>query len=216
MRVERCGCCVGVQVYGVSWSVYLRQNLANRGVHFKTRNADDSGHYDILGEDLSVAMGMASEARDQGGALLVNCWGGCNRAPSIAVAVLMLNSRLDIVQACVRVMSRRGAILSNRSFRRRLVMLAHRKMRLPLSLGTPDVPQGVSGAYRWDTSSVEELLILCFMATRAGRNFSFPDSTRRTLADHIADARAAQRWSQLLVLQQRKCLLSHIMQWTSW
>jgi len=205
-----------VLVYGVCWSTYLRQNLANRGVHFKTRNADDSDEYDILGEDLSVAMAMASEARDRGGALLVNCWGGCNRAPSIAVAVLMLNSRLDIVQACVRVMSHRGAILSNRSFRRRLVRLAHRKMRLPLSPGALDLPHVVSGAYRWDTPSVEELLVLCFMATRAGRYFSFPDSTRRTLADHIADARAAQRWSQLLVLQQRKCLLSHIMQWPSW
>ena len=172
-------------------------------MEFRTRDADDSDDYDILGEDLTEALSMASDARDRGGALLVNCWGGCNRAPSIAVAVLTLESDLDIAQACAQVMSQRGSILSNRSFRRRLVALAHRNMRLPLSLGPVDIAQSVSGPYRWDALSVEELLILCFMATRAERYFEFPDNTGRTFAVFIADATASRRWSQLVMLQQR-------------
>jgi hypothetical protein len=187
--------------------------LADYGIVFNKREADDSDTYDILEEDFPEARSMASKAKEQGGALLVQCWGGCNRAPSLAVALLMLEENMDVVEAAAHVMARRGAILTNRSFRRRLVTLAYHKNCLPLCLETVDSPRAVPSVYRWDTLSVEELLILAYLATRTRYYSSYYDSNMRSLQAYIADAHMSRQWEQVQRLHQRRQLLSSMLGW---
>ena len=194
-----------------AYSTNLRQQLAHQRVDFRTRRAHDSDNYNILAEDLTEARSVASDARAEGGALLVQRWGGCNRAPSIAVALLMLEANLNLVEACVHVMCHRGEILTNRSFRRRLVILAAQEECLRVCCLPFDVPQPVPGVYRWDTSSAEELLTLCYVATRTGMYFDYLDSTLRTISECIRDAAASQQWEQLCILVERRFLLASIM-----
>jgi protein-tyrosine phosphatase len=190
-----------------------RQCFADRGVIFNTREADHSDTYDVLTEDLPEACTLAQQAMAQHGALLIQCWGGCNRAPSLAVALLMLETELDVVQAAAHVMARRGAILTNRTFRRRLVTLAYEENRLLQCLETVDTPLPIASVYRWDTSSVEELLILAYLATRARYYASFYDGDRRSLQAYIADAHVSRQSEQVQWLHQRHRLLSSLLGW---
>ena len=194
-----------------AYSANPRQQLADQRVDFRSRRAHDSDNYNILAEDLTEARSMASDARSQGGALLVQCWGGCNRAPSIAVALLMLEAKLNLVEACLQVMRNRGEILTNRAFRRQLVKLAAQEDCLPWYGDWWDVPQQEPGVYRWDTSSAEELLTLCYVATRAGMYSDYLDSALRTLSACVAGATASRQWEQLRMLVERRFLLASIM-----
>jgi protein-tyrosine phosphatase len=111
--------------------------LEERGIILIKKDADDSDRFHVLQEELlSDALSTASQAKEQDGALLVQCWGGCNRAPSLAVALLMFEENMDVVEAAAHVMARRGAVLTNRSFRRRLVTLAYRENSRPICLET--------------------------------------------------------------------------------
>ena len=192
----------------------LRSHLEERGIILIKKDADDSDRFNVLQEELlSGALSMASQAKEQDGALLVQCWGGCNRAPSLAVALLMLQEGMDVVQAAARVMAHRGAILTNRSFRRRLVTLAYHENRLPACLERMDEPQAMPSVYRWDTASVEELLVLAYLATRAKYFGSFYDGNMRPLHAYIRDAYMSRQWGEVQRLQQRRQLLSSLLAW---
>ena len=125
----------------------------------------------------------------------------------------MLQEGMDVVQAAAHVMAHRGAILTNRSFRRRLVTLAYHENRLPACLERMDEPQAMPSVYRWDTASVRELLVLAYLATRAKYFGSFYDGNTRPLHAYIRDAYMSRQWGEVQRLQQRRQLLSSLLAW---
>jgi hypothetical protein len=61
---------------------------------------------------LPTGLAIANRAVEQGGAVLVQCWGGVMRAPSLAVALLMWVQHVHVVSAVEMVMAVRGEILT--------------------------------------------------------------------------------------------------------
>jgi hypothetical protein len=157
--------------------------LRHRRIAFTELWASDDPAYDILGVDLVRARRVATEVREASGALLVQCWGGCNRAPTVGTALLMLLDRMAIVDACRSVQAVRGEVLTNRGFRRQLLQVAAREALLQENTLPIQFPCG--GTYRWDTDDIEEFLHLLHVSIVAGSHLSFPDSTGNSFGERL-------------------------------
>eukprot|EP00568_Trieres_chinensis_P005327 CAMPEP_0183307294 /NCGR_PEP_ID=MMETSP0160_2-20130417/17245_1 /TAXON_ID=2839 ORGANISM="Odontella Sinensis, Strain Grunow 1884" /NCGR_SAMPLE_ID=MMETSP0160_2 /ASSEMBLY_ACC=CAM_ASM_000250 /LENGTH=149 /DNA_ID=CAMNT_0025470849 /DNA_START=244 /DNA_END=693 /DNA_ORIENTATION=+ len=103
----------------------LASKLTAVGIPHKYSPGEDDEEYDMIGEHWSSCREFLLEARNKGGKVVVHCAAGMNRSAVIACAAHMILERepvLDVVHNCVD--KRRGFVLSNRSFRRQLCLLA--------------------------------------------------------------------------------------------
>lgn len=179
-----------------------RIQLAVRNVEMTEIRAHDSPSYQILDRHLDQTLEVATRARNVNGAVLVQCWGGCNRAPSIAVALLMKLDRAQLLSACQQVQQVRGEILTNRGFRRQLLQLAVRDELLPC-LGLCNA----QGPYTWDTREPEELVHLLWFAALNGFGLAQLDSSGRSAGDYLMEAAARRNWAQHSRLVRRWMVL---------
>ena len=92
--------------------------------------AQDFSGYEIIHKDLPASLDYACRARDSGGSVLVHCYGGVNRSGAIVIALLMLLERMTLLDATSEVVTKRGFVFSNESFRRQLVILATQEQLL--------------------------------------------------------------------------------------
>lgn len=86
--------------------------------------ADDDSRCDICGDVLVKCRAPVRKALAERRSVLVVCWGGHNRAPAIAVGLLMIFEDLRLSEAVADVVRCRGRVLSNVTFRRQLATLA--------------------------------------------------------------------------------------------
>ena len=92
--------------------------------HYLQISADDEEGYAIIERHLAEARSFIRKAREDGGRCLIHCQAGINRSGCLAVAELMLDQRLTVLEAVERGRLARGVILSNHSFQDQLVALA--------------------------------------------------------------------------------------------
>lgn len=93
-------------------------------------SCEDAEDYPLLAKHLDRGLAFLEQCEAEargGGGLLVHCVMGLNRSASLLVAFLMLRRGLPLLQAVGQVWECRGRspLLTNRSFRRQLVQLAH-------------------------------------------------------------------------------------------
>jgi hypothetical protein len=165
----------------------VRDQLGSRRIAFTVLPACDSPSYNILSEHLREAEQVALAAREVSGAVLVQCWGGCNRAPTVGTALLMCLERRPLVDACGAVQAVRGEILTNQSFRRQLLQLAVEEGLLEEETLPAQLPCDRGRSYRWDTDVVEEFLHLLHVSIVTGDRLSYRDSTGKSFGQHLAD-----------------------------
>lgn len=173
-----------------------RQQLLSRHIQLVTIDAKDSATYDITGPALQQAVAVAREARLQSGALLVQCWGGCNRAPGIAVGLLMCLDHMDVVAACNRVAQVRGEVLTNHAFRLQLVQAAMRMGLLPDFRLRDGLPATEPAQRTWDTKDPEELLELLWASRARGTGLEQTDETGRAFGAYLQQAVASKNWTE--------------------
>lgn len=70
-----------------------------------------------------------SQAMDKGGKILVHCWSGVSRSPSIIIAFLMYKLALTLDSAVLTVRKARGVIYPNPGFKKQLKSF-ERKLKL--------------------------------------------------------------------------------------
>lgn len=86
--------------------------------------ADDNWCYDII-EDVCTDTFMDFIChRLKVGSVLISCYAGCNRSAAVAMAILVLRFKVDIIRAFDLISKRRGKILTNYHFRLLLVKAA--------------------------------------------------------------------------------------------
>lgn len=184
-----------------------RQQLQLRCIKFITIDAKDSDTYAITGAALEQAAAVAVEARRQAGKMLVQCWGGCNRAPAIAVGLLMCIDRMDVVTACQRVTQVRGTVLTNHSFRLQLVRAAASMGLLPdvgIRAG-PSASDPAKGA--WDTNVPEELLELLWASQARGTGLEQADAAGKPFGVYLLEAVAEKDWPRHQRLMRRLAMM---------
>lgn len=110
------------------------------GGNYLQINAEDEEGYPIIRRHQAEASAFIRRARDEGGRCLIHCQAGINRSGCLAVAELMLDQRLPVLEAVGRAQKARRVILSNHSFQAQLVALARRERLLgPAPEGPADV-----------------------------------------------------------------------------
>jgi hypothetical protein len=181
--------------------------LGRRGIEFTVLPACDDPSYRILGADLETARRVATEAREASGALMVQCWGGCNRAPTVGMALLMLLDGMPLVHACASVRAVRGEVLTNKGFRRQLLQLAEDQGLLQELTLPKQLPCGHGRRYRWDSEVVEDFLHLLHVCIVDSRGLMYPDSTGKTLGAYLDDIAAQHLWHRHSTLVRRWMLV---------
>lgn len=90
-------------------------------------SCEDAEDYPLLARHLDRCSEFMEQCEAASKGLLVHCVMGLNRSASLVVALLMLHRRVPLLEAVSKVWECRGRspILTNRSFRRQLVQLAH-------------------------------------------------------------------------------------------
>jgi protein-tyrosine phosphatase len=83
--------------------------------------SDDSRWF---GDVLRRCMGPVHTARARDRGVLLVCWDGHNRAPAIAIGLLMVFDGLRLTEAAADVVRYRGRVLSDVAIRRQLAVLA--------------------------------------------------------------------------------------------
>jgi protein-tyrosine phosphatase len=179
----------------------LREQLGSRQIAYAALPARDDPAYLILHEHLESARRVALAAREAGGAVLVQCWGGCNRALAVGTALLMSLDKLPLVDACRAVQGVRGEVLTNKGFRRQLLQLAAVEGLLQETTLPRQLPCGHGGRYRWDTEGIEDFLHLLHVAICSGNGLFYRDGTGERFGDHlncVADQRLWHRHATLV------------------
>ncbi len=85
------------------------------GILYKQLHAADNG-YQNLRQYFDEAFEFIEAARRRGGAVLIHCQAGVSRSPTIAVAYLIKNSPMSMVEAYRFVKARRSIISPNLNF----------------------------------------------------------------------------------------------------
>ena len=117
----------------------ITDNLTVRGDgNYMQISAEDEEGYAMLPKHFDSTINFIDKARDAGGRCLVHCMAGINRSGVIAIAALMVSTRLDVLEAVRRGKAARGIILTNHSFQAQLVELA-RQHELLGPLPEPDM-----------------------------------------------------------------------------
>jgi len=90
-------------------------------------SCEDAEDYPLLARHLDRCSEFMEQCEAASKGLLMHCVMGLNRSASLVVALLMLHRRVPLLEAVSKVWECRGRspILTNRSFRRQLVQLAH-------------------------------------------------------------------------------------------
>merc|ERR1712098_901604 len=85
------------------------------GIVYKQLFADDNGHQNLK-QYFKEAFEFIDLARKSGGAVLIHCQAGVSRSPTIAVAYLIQNFPMPMVEAYRFVKARRSIISPNLNF----------------------------------------------------------------------------------------------------
>ncbi|KAJ8599111.1 hypothetical protein CTAYLR_006345 [Chrysophaeum taylorii] len=109
------------------------------GIVHQTFEARDSAKYRMLELHLDAAYAFVAAARATGGRILIHCFQGLNRSGVLAAALLMLETRTDLLRAVARLRRQRGdESLSNKAFQAQLVDLAKHEGLLGPPPGHPN------------------------------------------------------------------------------
>ena len=98
--------------------------LAERGSRMILLAASDDSCCDLCGDILGRCLAPVQAALFANRHVLVVCWGGRNRAPTITIGLLMIVGGLRLTEAAADVVRCRGRVLSNATFRQQLATLA--------------------------------------------------------------------------------------------
>eukprot|EP00727_Mastigamoeba_balamuthi_P008954 m51a1_g4681 putative dual specificity protein phosphatase 1 (226) ;mRNA; f:164771-165751 len=166
----------------------------------------DSGNSDLLRVIATVGP-FIEEARGSGGRVLVHCYAGINRAPTVCAAYLVAVLRWALRDAAILVKSRRPVACPCRRYLRQLLAIEHAVRAGECSVGSDDELAFLFGA----TRTLPTLLL------RATRDDSAGASTRtrslsaggelgccapKTLSRRDRDARTE---AQVLASESRIC-----------
>ena len=100
------------------------------GLRYMQLDADDDVTYDMIGRHLAEASAFIRSAREESGVCLLHCHAGVNRSGALAIAHLLMDGGLSLVDAVEFCVAARGTVLTNQGFRLQLLRLAHREGRL--------------------------------------------------------------------------------------
>jgi hypothetical protein len=103
--------------------------------HVELGGCEDTFGYPLLARHLDQCLQFLEHCMKEKRKVLVHCVMGLNRSASVAIAFLMLNHKLPLLDAVRKVWDRRGRIpiLTNGSFRQQLIQLAFISGNLPHS-----------------------------------------------------------------------------------
>lgn len=94
------------------------------GIKYLELKGEDEEGYPMIKNHFAEALAFVQGVSAAGGRCLVHCVAGINRSGLLAVALLMVSERLDVLTALSRAKRARGRILWNESFQLQLVALA--------------------------------------------------------------------------------------------
>ena len=107
----------------------LRKQLKSYEIELIVVDAFDNDEFDIVGGCRDTLCDVAGRVKTSGrDRILINCYGGVNRAGAASVMILMLTEGVPLLQAATEVVQARGSVLTNVCFRRQLVKLAFERM----------------------------------------------------------------------------------------
>ena len=116
--------CIGLCVFFRTELANLRCALQEHGSDTILLPASDDNRCDLCGDILNRCREPVRTALAEHRCVLVACWGGRNRAPAVAIGLLMIFDGLRLTEAVSDVVRCRGRVLSNMTFRRQLATLA--------------------------------------------------------------------------------------------
>jgi hypothetical protein len=94
------------------------------GIIHKHVQGEDEEFYDMIGEHWEECKEFLATVRNNGGRVVVHCAAGINRSGLIACAAHMVLERKPVLSVVQSVISKRGYLLWNKSFRKQLCILA--------------------------------------------------------------------------------------------
>ena len=97
------------------------------GIKYLEIRGEDEEGYPMVKNHFAEVLAFVQGVSAAGGRCLVHCVAGINRSGLMAVALLMVSERLEVLDAVARAKRARGRILWNESFQLQLVALAERE-----------------------------------------------------------------------------------------
>ena len=97
------------------------------GIKYLEIKGEDEEGYPMIKNHFAEALAFVQGVSAAGGRCLVHCVAGINRSGLMAVALLMVSERLEVLDAVARAKRARGRILWNESFVLQLVALAEQE-----------------------------------------------------------------------------------------
>ena len=125
---------------------------AASGVVYKQLHAADNG-YQNLRQYFNEAFEFIDAARRSGGAALIHCQAGVSRSPTIAVAYLIKNFPMSMVEAYRFVKSRRSIISPNLNFMGQLLEFEQGLARDKVGGKLWEKGEGQAGKQSWSEAS---------------------------------------------------------------
>ena len=121
---------------------------------YKQLRADDNGHQNLK-QYFNEAFEFIDLARRRGGAVLIHCQAGVSRSPTIAVAYLIKNFPMPMVEAYRFVKARRSIISPNLNFMGQLLEFeqALKREKTVLKLRDAKLPDQDTKVASWTESS---------------------------------------------------------------
>lgn len=105
--------------------------------HYLALDAQDSPTFPILKVFWEDAFTFLTKAQQNGGTTLIHCQAGVNRSAALAVAFVMVTTRMSLLQAVRHVFQQRPFILTNEFFHKELVEFAAQHNLLSPSSSLP-------------------------------------------------------------------------------
>ena len=127
VMIEAFGVTHILNVAGRSGLIEPTECAASSGIKTLQLSADDEEGYPIIARHLHAAKEFINDAKATGGRCLIHCVAGINRSGCLATAALMLDERLEVLDAVRRVKGARRMVLENWSFQEQLVELARKE-----------------------------------------------------------------------------------------
>ena len=100
---------------------------AGKGQRYAQIDAEDDEFYPLIDSHLEEFTAFLLKAEEADGSALVHCRAGVNRSAGLCCAYLMQTKRMSLMQAVSHVFEQRPIVLTNREFRRQLIVLAHKE-----------------------------------------------------------------------------------------
>ena len=103
------------------------QRLRDAGISIIGFSSSDAADYPLLERHLPTVLEIVRSKKEEGQRCLLHCQAGVNRSGALAIACLVEESGLPLVEAAARVNKARGRVCTNKGFQRQLVQEAVRR-----------------------------------------------------------------------------------------